>query len=359
MVMNVKSKVMAALGSIKDQAAIGRASIAGRNILSSIEIAVLRSTDSSDTSPDDKHMREIFFLVSNAPGSITFLARKLSTRLESTRDPVVALKTLLLLHRLLRGGDRYFEQDLRNLWSSGDLHIDVRWLASEPDPFFTFIRNYSQFLAERMEWLINQAGKLEPVRPISGSGVLSYNEKAIESVLHRLSKCQALIDRIIDCQPISNSRSSHAMQSAMNVVLRESFRVYESSCEGIDVVFSSLCDLKKHTKASALDILRKSCTQTCNLHDFYEKCKKCVAGKSLGYPSVRIITSDEIPAMDHLETREESKDEEIRGQQTGVQSCGSSISPFSLGLETKISMVWVEFSDEEDSERCSFSMEML
>ena len=363
--MKVKGKVMAALGSIKDQAAIGRASIAGRSILSSIEIAILRSTDSSDTLPDDKFMGEILFLISNSPGSITFLARRISTRLESARDPVVALKTLLLLHRLLRGGDRYFEQDLRNLWASADLRINLRWMSSDLEPFFAFVLNYSQFLEERMDWLINQAGKLEPVRPLSSLGVLPYEEKAIESALYRMSKCQALLDRVMLCFPVSNSRSSHATQSAMNVVLKESFRVYESFCEGAEIVFSSSFGLKKHTRVLALDILRKACIQTSSLYEFYESCKKFVVGKSLDYPSVRIITAGEVSSMEQFEPKEPTvtriKEEEIvKGQETGDQSCETSTNPFSQGLETKISTVWVEFDDDEEgSQSSSFSFDDL
>ncbi|ONK57796.1 uncharacterized protein A4U43_C09F4180 [Asparagus officinalis] len=362
--MKVKSKVMETLGSIKDQVAIGRASITSRNILSSIETAVLRSTDSSDSPLDDKYTSEILFLISNAPGSITYLARRISTRLESNRDPLVALKTLLLLHRLLRGGDRYFEQDLRNLWSSGDLRVELRWPSSNLDPFSRFTLSYSRFLEERMGWLINQAGKLEPIRPLSCSTVSSYEEKAIESVLSKLSKCQELLHRIVNCLPAIKSRSSHAVQAVMNVVLRESFRVYESFCEGLEVVFSSFLDLKKHTRALALDILKKACDQTSTLYQFYESCKKRVVSKSLDYPSVRIVKPDEISSMEELETKElgiaTSKERESKKKETEAQiSYESSTNLFSQGLETKISTVWVEFDDEDDSQRSSFSFDDL
>lgn len=354
-VMKVKSMIMAALGSIKDElAAIRRGSFSCRRVdLSSVEIAVLRSTDSSDSPSDVKYVHEILFITSNEPGSITILARRISGRLESaSRDPVVALKTLLLL----RGGDHYFEDDLRNLWSSGDLRIELSWISRDhPDPLLGFVLNYSRFLEERMEWLINQAGKLEPIKPVSSSGVLSYDEKTTESILYRLSKCQALTDRIVECLPVINSRSSHAMQSVMTVILRESFRVYESFSEGVEVVFSSYIDLKKHTKVLALDILRKACIQTSNLKEFYDKCRKCVVSKNLDYPSVRIITSDEISSLERFEPKESLTSE----QERKAQICETSKNPFSLGLETKISTVWVEFDDDEGSESSSFSFDSL
>ncbi|TXG48468.1 hypothetical protein EZV62_024343 [Acer yangbiense] len=57
-------------------------------------------------------MHGILFLVSDSPGSIYFLAERISCRLGKTRDHLVALKSLMLIHRLLRGGNRFFEQQL-------------------------------------------------------------------------------------------------------------------------------------------------------------------------------------------------------------------------------------------------------
>jgi hypothetical protein len=81
-------------------------SIPDWSLLAGIEAAIERCTGSSD---DDRHVHEILFLVSNAPGAITFVSRHIMARLEAARAPVAALQLLLLVHCLLRTGDRYFE----------------------------------------------------------------------------------------------------------------------------------------------------------------------------------------------------------------------------------------------------------
>ncbi|KAG1331243.1 Clathrin assembly protein [Cocos nucifera] len=362
--MKVKAKLLAALDSLKEHCTNNRPMISNQKILSNIEVAIIRCTDHHDVPIDDKYVHEILFIVSNAPGSITFLARRMSTKLETARDPVVALKTLVLLHRLLRGGDRYFEQDLRNLWASRDLRLDLSWCEGASDGSHTFLLNYSSFLEERLGWIINQAGMLEPIRP-SHSNFQSYEEEAAELILHRLTKCQLFLDRVIGCLPVDISCMSRVTQSSINIILRESFRVYDSFCEGVQTVVSSFFDLKKSIRVLALGILRKACSQTPQLHEFYENCKRAIVGKNLDYPSVRIITEAQIASMEELlptkhnktvsvafedaRLMERSRGEESMVKESKVEKNEGSSTLFSQKLETKISTVWVEFGEEESS----------
>ncbi|XP_008808976.2 putative clathrin assembly protein At1g33340 [Phoenix dactylifera] len=367
--MKVKGKLWEALGSLKDYYTNNRAMISNQKILSDIEAAIIRCTSHHDVPIDEKYVHEILFIVSNAPGSITFLARRMSTKIETTRDPVVALKTLVLLHRLLRGGDRYFEQDLRNLWYSRDLRLDLSWCAGAPDGSHTFLLDYSLFLEERLGWIINQAGMLEPIRP-SRSNFQSYEEEADELVLHRLLKGQLFLDRVMACLRVHNSRMNCTTQSALNIILRESFRVYESFCEGVETVLSSFFDLKKSMRVLALDILKKACSQTPQLHEFYDNCKRSIVGKNLDYPFVRIITAAQISSMEEFLPTEHNKTASVASEDTKLtrriregesmvqeakveEMNEASSTLFSKKLETKISTVWVEF-DEEDSQTSTF-----
>lgn len=359
--MKVKSKLFAALDAFMDHA-IRKSSTAEHTIITNIEATIVRCTSHHDAPIDDKYVHEILFLVSNAPGSISFLANRISSRFESTRDPVVALKSLLLLHRLLRGGDRYFEQDLR----SQDLRIDLSWCSGRPNGLHSFLLSYSSFLRERMVWIINQAGNLEPSRP-PRKELLSYEEDAIESVIFRLSKCQSLLDRVMDCLPADVLSNGRVIQSAVNIILRESFRVYESFQEMIEDLAISSFDLKKSLRVSAHEILKKARAQTIRLHEFYQNCKRSIFGKGLDYPCVRIIAPAQISSIDQFlpsycyERMAIPEDEKKKNetQTTSEESPTESNEPvgalFSQKLETTISTVWVEF-DEEDVQTLSFSL---
>ncbi|PKA66737.1 Putative clathrin assembly protein [Apostasia shenzhenica] len=337
--MKIKfSKLSEAVTSLKQPLArMSKAAVAGGNILSDIEVAIVRSTVYGDQHlPDDRYVNEILFLVSNAPGSITFLARRLSAAIGAAGDSAVALKALALLHRLLRGGDRFFEQDLRILWFSGELRISPRCRSPS-------VVGYSSFLHERIQWLINQSGKLEPARPPPGDAQAREGE-AKELVMYKVSRCQSLLDRVMNCSP----EQSRVGLFAFGIVVRESFRVYESFSDGLDILYSSFFALKRSARFSALEIFRKACIQTPKLSEFFDRCKRIITeSKNMGYPSVRVITEEEVSALEETMKKNNAETEEAR-----EGGGGGWRRPFSEKLETKISTVWVEF-DDGDSEASS------
>lgn len=237
------------------------------------------------------------------------------------------------------------------MWSSGDLRISPHLNSA------TFVMSYSWFLQERIEWLINQAGKLEPVRPL-GLEIQDCREKAVELVLYNVSKCQVFLDRVMACLPESrNLQQSQLSIFVLNIIVRESFRVYESFCEGFEIVIASFLDLKRPLRLSALCILRKAVWQTPKLREFYDFCKRVITAKNMEFPSIKIITEEEISSMAQFAAAEEvSAEEEMQMKKTNGEkenqegkACEEEWSSlFSEKLETKVSTVWVEFNDGED-----------
>ncbi|KAL6658598.1 hypothetical protein ACP70R_004184 [Stipagrostis hirtigluma subsp. patula] len=379
-----KGKIWAALGSLMDHAGgapstkASSAAVPDRALLADIEAAVERCTGSGGGGDDDRHVHEILFLVSNAPGAITFLSRRITARLEAARAPAAALRSLLLVHRLLRAGDRYFEQDLRGLWASRDLRIDaprcscsplaagVHYViagAAAPTGTCAFVHGYSAYLEERMQWVINQAGNLEPARspppphhhdgklPTPPSTSSSHDADADgESLLFKLAMCQRLLDLAIQLLPDNNTSASAAARSAFGIVLRESFKVYDAFTENLDAMLlrsRSLAGLSKHLRVSAHEVLRKASVQTPELKEFYHKCKRSNASsKTLEYPLVRVVTPAQASAMEPAAILEEDE----RGEAEAEANDGGG-SPFACKMETTISTVWVEFDDDDDQDQ--------
>lgn len=391
--VDMQEKLRLALGSVKDHASIGKAMIYNYNHhdgFSNIEIAVLRATGHDNGPIDDKHMHEILFLVSNSPGSIPFLAERISRRLCKTRDRLVALKTLVLIHRLLRGGNRCFEQQLRAAHVSGHLQImTTRWFSqtnTNSDPSLCFLHKYAAYLEERMGWLINQAGKLEPAAMSTHQGLefRCYEDKSIDLVFRKLPKCQLVIDRVLDCSPFDILPSDNLAQAAMSNTLKESFQVYLTFCEGIAALVNMFFDLTRPARALACDILRRASHQSQDLHHLYENCKRIIENKNLEYPSVQIITMDHVIALEQClgctqinhpppscgsvlrktcstppilgclskstkpkvlptTTAKESKKNIIENK----SDISLSSTLFSCALETKISKVWVVFEEDD------------
>ncbi|XP_074576282.1 putative clathrin assembly protein At1g33340 [Curcuma longa] len=347
--MKVKFKLLAALSSFIDQATGPRDMAGDRSVLAEIDAAVSRCIDGSKHGAGEERVHEILFLVSNAPGSITFLSRRLSARLLAAAgldDDAAAVKTLLLLHRLLRGGDRYFEQDLRGMWACGELKVDLAATrcAAERNGF---LLGYAAFLEERLGWAINPAGGLRPTK-LPASRPPQKAAAAAEWVLYSLRKSQTFLDRAMDCLPENTSAASRAMQSAFNIVVRESIRVYESFSEEVEAVIAAYPELDERSKSSAAEILRRACAQTPSLYDFYESCKRSTAdviGKSnLDYPYVRIITAAEVASIEH---RSRGPTSSSGGCNRGSSGSGKESSAlFWKKLETTISTVWVVFEEE-------------
>ncbi|CAL4988881.1 unnamed protein product [Urochloa decumbens] len=372
-----KGKIWAAIGSLMDHTSTTKpttssssaAAAPDRALLAAIESAVDRCTTGAD---DDRHVHEILFLVSNAPGAITFLSRRITARLESARSPAAALRSLLLVHRLLRAGDRYFEQDLRSLWSSCDLRLHAPLSSSSAAGAVAtgacaFVHGYSAYLEERMLWVINQAGNLEPAprRPASGGG-------EGEALVLKLGMCQRLLELAMQLLPDNNTASGcAAARAAFGIVLRESFKVYAAFAEGLDAMTlllrrprSSLAGagrLSKQVRVSAHEILKKACAQTQDLREFYHKCKgSSASNKSLEYPIVRVVTPAQaaavemevslpLPIPEEEEGGEEEEAAKVKAAETSGDGSGDGDSPsaFARKMETTISDVWVEFEEED------------
>ncbi|CAL4994849.1 unnamed protein product [Urochloa decumbens] len=374
-----KGKIWAAIGSLMDHAGTASSAkpssavaVPDRALLAAIESAVERCTTTTGAD-DDRHVHEILFLVSNAPGAITFLSRRITARLESARSAAAALRSLLLLHRLLRAGDRYFEQDLRALWSSRDLRLHAPVFSSAAASYVAagavatgacaFVHGYSAYLEERMLWVINQAGNLEPARrpPASAGGKPTSSSDESEALVLKLGMCQRLLELAMQLLPDNNTASGcAAARAAFGIVLRESFKVYAAFAEGLDAMMLLLRSsrLSKPVRVSAHEILKKACAQTPDLREFYHKCKgSSASNKSLEYPIVRVVTPAQAAAMEMSlpvpipEEEEGAQEGEVKvemAETSGDDGAGGGSTVFAARkMETTISEVWVEFEEDE------------
>ncbi|CAK9139325.1 unnamed protein product [Ilex paraguariensis] len=356
--MNVQTKLRQAFGSMKDHASIGKALIYNHHSFANIEIAIVRATSHDNVAVDDKYMHEILFLVSNHPGCIQFLAHRLSHRLGKTRDRVVALKTLVLTHRLLRAGNRSFEQQLRSSHASGLLRLKTDRFPRNSDNLISLLHHYAAYLEERMNWFITQAGKLE-ASISQGLEFHVFERKPMDMILRRLTKCQVFLEKILDFSPSVVFPFDSLAYTALSNTLKESFQVYMTFWEEIAAVVNIFFDLERSEKALACDILKKATKQSQELVNFYENCKRVIGNKHLEYPLVQIITVDHVLALNQFvncaplncltkstEMKTTMKSEEVENdQQRGENSLSSTL--FSWTLETKISKVWVVFDEEE------------
>ncbi|KAF3788040.1 putative clathrin assembly protein [Nymphaea thermarum] len=411
MVCTMRRKIQRAVGLVKDHASLTRAMMFSGNGIGALEMAVVQATSHDEAEPvDDKYVHEILFIVSNTSGSVLHLASFLTKRLERTRDNVVALKLLMLVHRLLRGGHRRFEQDLRDTHSSGVLRLRFYGLrvlrgegpAAASSALVSFLHDYASFLELRMGWFINQAGRLEPTAAttttqfVSNSRAIGTDDEKIwaEPILTVLPRCQEILDRIVQCFPASGMvRRNHLVQAALESILRESFHLYASFSDGV----GTLLDLLKQgvrDSGLALHILKRASHQSYELVRFFDSCKAVCSVRFDDYPSVKIIISrEDVSKMEELlrgcvlagseaskvvDDDDDDDDDNDDGDDAGADvSSGSSSSPSSPGTvvstntfkspllctspmrlfsrrwqrETKVSTEWVVFDNDDNSDK--------
>ncbi|CAN1752216.1 Putative clathrin assembly protein At1g33340 [Linum perenne] len=144
----------------------------------------------------------------------------------------------------------------------------TNWFSqNSSDPSIRFLHNYSAYLEERIRWVINQAGKLEPSVTNQGLEFRSYQDKSVDMVFHRLPKCQTFIDRVLDCFPFACLPTFDTLYGAtMTNILKESFQVYTTYSEGVATLMNMFFDLTTDARVLACQILRRASRQSQLLH---------------------------------------------------------------------------------------------
>lgn len=102
-----QSTISKAIEVVKDQTSIGIGKVAS-NIMSELEEAIVKATSHDEDPADEKHVRTILNLMSYSHSYIHVCMLIVSKHLGKTRDWIMALKCLTLIHRVLNEGDSVF-----------------------------------------------------------------------------------------------------------------------------------------------------------------------------------------------------------------------------------------------------------
>ncbi|CAA7032890.1 unnamed protein product [Microthlaspi erraticum] len=143
-----------AIGAVKDQTSIGIAKVAS-NMAPDLEVAIVKATSHDDDPAGEKYIREILNLTSLSRGYILACVTSVSRRLSKTRDWVVALKALMLVHRLLNEGDPIFQEEILYSTRRGTRMLNMSDFRDEAHSsswdHSAFVRTYAAYLDQRLE----------------------------------------------------------------------------------------------------------------------------------------------------------------------------------------------------------------
>ncbi|XP_047094975.1 putative clathrin assembly protein At4g02650 [Lolium rigidum] len=284
------SKLRKALGAVKDQTSIGLAKVGSGSGAASteLEVAIVKATKHGESFPaDERHIREILALTRYSRAYVGACVASLSRRLGRTRSWDVALKTLVIVHRLLADGEPAFEQELFYATRRGTRMLNMsdfcgRARADAWD-FSAFVRTYAAYLDDRLEYRMQgrQGGanrcKLlrdelyrSPGSRFSNDGAnesrredaaadaddadakavalvprdTPTNEMTLEQLLGKVHQLQHLLDRFIACRPVGAARTNRVVTVALYPLVKESVQLYCELTEVMAVLIEQFPDME-------------------------------------------------------------------------------------------------------------------
>ncbi|XP_008242801.1 PREDICTED: putative clathrin assembly protein At2g25430 [Prunus mume] len=344
------STIRKAIGAVKDQTSISLAKVAG-NIAPDLEVLVVKATTHDEDPADDKYIREIINLTSYSHGYVTAAVATISKRLSKTHDWIVALKALMLVHRILVDGHPSFEEEIVYATRRGMRVLNLSDFRDEAHSnawdHARFLRFYAMYLDEKVEFEVYErksggtdGGRLDQERDYReerkefdyGNDVSDQSlereqkretksstpirEMRPERVLGRLNDLLRVLDRILACRPAGAAKSSRLVIVALYQVLKESFRLYVAICEALGVLLDRFTEMEYADCVKAFDVYVNAAKMIDELVGFYGWCKDTGIARSSEYPEVQRITDKLLSSLEGFlkEKTNRPKSMEEKGQ---------------------------------------------
>ncbi|XVE93072.1 hypothetical protein REPUB_Repub01dG0158600 [Reevesia pubescens] len=309
------SKLRRAIGHVKDQTSISLAKVGGSTSLADLDVAIVKATRHEEYPSEERHIREILSLTSYSQTYISACVNTLSRRLNKTKNWTVALKTLILIERLLSEGDPAYEQEIFFSTRRGTRILNMSDFrdTSQSDSwdYSAFVRTYALYLDDRLEYKMQgRRGK----RSVYGYDEENQeeNDKAIvirstpvremktELVFSRLQHLQRLLERFLACRPTGLAKCNRVVAVALHPIVKESFHIYYDITEILGILIDRFMELDVSESEKVYDIFYRQGKQFDELENFYSWCKSVGIARSSVYPEIEKITQKKLDLIDEF-----------------------------------------------------------
>ncbi|KZV46406.1 Epsin N-terminal domain-containing protein [Dorcoceras hygrometricum] len=270
-------RIRQAFTSLREHSRVSYAKIATIGGLCDIDLTIVKAASPDDFPLADRYVHDFLNIFSITASSNRTFAISFSRRLAKTRSWRVALKCLILLHRLLRTlpDDSRLRSEL--LWARTQRLLSLYPCnftdsSSSASKYYTaFVRSYARLLDEAITCVSPEMFQQ------SIEQRLTYKIEDMRRIIETLPQLQSLTDRCIDCLPTGAASTSFLVHSAMNLIIRDSFMCYATFESHISIILDNLIHLPYRSSLAAFGIYKKASSQAEKLSDFHDFCK------SMGY----------------------------------------------------------------------------
>ncbi|WJX41758.1 hypothetical protein P8452_29069 [Trifolium repens] len=318
--------------------------------------STIRKAIGHDEDPaSEKYIREILNLMSYSRGYVHACVSAVSKRLGKTRDWIVALKALILVHRLMNEGTPIFQEEIMYATRRGTRLLNMTDFRDEAHSsswdHSAFVRTYAMYLDQRLELMLfdRKAGgagssggggderfggrenyRSPPNEYEYGGGqyrgdggmrktrsygdvndapgnddrrivtVTPLRDMKPERIFGKTSHLQRLLDRFLACRPTGLAKNSRMVLIALYPLVKESFQLYADICEVLAVLLDKFFDMEYPDCVKAFDAYASAAKQIDELLAFYNWCKDSGLGRSSEYPEVQRITSKLLETLEEF-----------------------------------------------------------
>ncbi|KAK4745141.1 hypothetical protein SAY87_011453 [Trapa incisa] len=300
------------IGAVKDQTSIGLAK-------SNLDVAIVKATRHEELPAKERYILEVLYLTCYTRAHIRASVSRLSRRLNKTRNWTVALKTLVLIQRLLSEGGPAYEQEIFFATRRGTRLLNVSNFSdsssSKSWAYSVFVRTYAFYLNERLEYKLQgrrvrqilsrfgeedqqETGGYQDRAPVRAT--VPLQEMKIGQLFLKLQHLHRLLERFLACRPIGRAKNNLVVSMALYSIVKESFQMYDEMTDIMAILTDRFMEVDVPDCVRIYEMFSRVRKQLEELNAFYGWCKNVGVGRSFEYPEVEQITQKKLDLMDEF-----------------------------------------------------------